>query len=121
MHTSPVQIMSSPVIAIYQKIATITGKMRAAAQGKHWDDLVKLGHQYNETVETLRYVPAVQPVSAKEREDRVQLLSEILNNDAAVRDLAMPELARVNELLNVMKKQKSMLHAYGPTAGSAFQ
>ncbi|MVW69949.1 flagellar protein FliT [Bordetella sp. 15P40C-2] len=121
MPTTSASLSESSVIAIYQQIVTITGAMRIAAQDQDWDHLIELGQAYYNTVETLRGIPAAQLATLQNREDRAQLLRQILNNDAAVRDLAMPGLARLGQMLVQLNKQKCMLRAYGTPSGSMLQ
>jgi flagellar protein FliT len=47
------------------------------------------------------------------------MLVQILENDANTRDLAIPELARMSELLGRMKRQQVLLNAYGFKAPAA--
>jgi flagellar protein FliT len=117
MHTTPVPPTRTPVLAIYQQILSITGAMHLAAQAQNWDHLIELGQAYCSTVDTLRSVPAAQLSNSQESEDRAQLLRQILSNDAAVRNLALPEIARLGQMLMQFGKQKSMLRAYGSPGG----
>ncbi|CFW41802.1 flagellar protein FliT [Bordetella pertussis] len=47
---------------------------------------------------------------------KFDLLVRILENDAAVRDLALPQLARLSDLLGRMKRQQSLLATYSGKA-----
>ncbi|PND34977.1 flagellar protein FliT, partial [Achromobacter pulmonis] len=47
---------------------------------------------------------------------KYDLLVRILENDAQTRDLALPQLARLGELLGRMKRQQTLLSAYGHQA-----
>jgi len=121
MNTPPISNACSTTIKIYQQIASITTQMCAAAIEKNWNHLLLLGQEYQDSVESLRNAPSALPESLEEREERTILLNQILENDAKVRDLAMPELGRMSELLTRIHKQKSMLQAYGQTTGSLLQ
>ena len=119
MYTPTESETPSPVIALYMKIAAITGNMRDAAMAQKWDEVLTLGKSYHETAEKLRLQPEQATLSDEEHEARVRLLSEILENDAKFRDLASPELARISVMINQINKQKSMLLAYGKTTGDS--
>lgn len=114
-------IAESPVLQIYKKLVEITGTMRAKAQDQQWEELIELGRQYQDTVALLRAQPAQDALTAPEQEARMQLLHQILENDAATRDLAQPELGRVGALLNQIMQQKTMLRAYGRIAPDQIQ
>lgn len=107
----------SPVITLYKRILAITTNMREAASVGKWEDLLSLGKLYHEAAESLRLHPEQAPLSAEEHDARVRLLSEILENDARMRDYASPELARISVMLNQINQQKSMLMAYGKISG----
>ena len=53
------------------------------------------------------------PLDDAGRAMKYDLLVRILENDALTRDLAIPQLARLGELLGRMKRQQTLLSAYG--------
>lgn len=109
-------MQQAPVLDLYQDIATLTGEMVAAAQDGDWTVVLALGRQYVELVEQLRYLEPGSPLDEAARAQKYDLLVRILENDAAVRDLTMPQLARLGELLGRMKRQQSLLATYGGKA-----
>ena len=106
---------TSDVLRQYQIIATLSGKMLAQARASQWDDVVELGEQYHEAVECLR---TMDTLSDEDRAARRDLLARILDDDAHIRILASPELSRLGALLGNMKRQQSVLQAYGQTSPS---
>jgi len=104
----------------YEQIAEITEAMLEAARKGDWGEVLRLGQQYCEMVEQLRTRDADPvPLDQSERVAKHDLLVRILESDAATRDLAMPQLARLGELLGRMKRQQSLLHTYGVPDDSA--
>lgn len=99
----------SSLIHRYQQIADISGKMLKLAQSNDWDAVIALSQQYFEAVETLR---PLQPLDTDDRLERKSLLSKILNDDARIRNLAAPEMARLGAMLGAMKRHQSVLEAY---------
>lgn len=97
----------------YQEIASITGEMLTAAQAGDWDTAMIHGQQYCERVENLRQTERKTPLDEAGRAMKYDLLVRILENDALTRDLAIPQLARLGELLGRMKRQQTLLSAYG--------
>lgn len=93
----------------YEAIAHITRTMLECAKVNEWDDVVALSERYVEAVDRLRTLDAI---SVSDRAARRQLLSQILEDDAQIRHLAMPELNRLNMLLGNMKRQQDVLQAY---------
>jgi flagellar protein FliT len=103
----------APVLDLYQDIANITAAMLNAAQAADWAKVVCYGQEYCETVERLRALESSsQPLDETALGVKYNLLVRILDNDAAVRDLAMPQLAHLGHLLGRMKRQQSLLTAY---------
>ncbi|MGE8688509.1 MAG: flagellar protein FliT [Achromobacter sp.] len=107
---------TSPILEHYQEIALITGEMLAAAQLGDWDGAMIHGQLYCERVERLRQVEHAAPLDESGRAMKYDLLVRILENDAQTRDLALPQLARLGELLGRMKRQQTLLSAYGHQA-----
>ncbi len=102
-----------PILEHYQEIALITSDMLSAAQTGDWDAAMAFGQQYCEQVERLRLTDNSVPLDEAGRAMKYDLLVRILENDALTRDLALPQLARLGELLGRMKRQQTLLSAYG--------
>ncbi|HLU18564.1 MAG TPA: flagellar protein FliT [Pusillimonas sp.] len=100
---------SSSIVHHYQQIAEISGQMLKMAQANDWDAVVALSQQYFAAVESLR---PLQPLDTDDRLVRKSLLSKILNDDARIRNLAAPEMARLGALLGAMKRHQNVLEAY---------
>lgn len=105
---------SSSKLRQYEQIAEVTEAMLGAARKSDWAEVLRLGQQYCELVEQLRTRDAdPAPLDQAERVAKHDLLVRILESDAATRDLAIPQLARLGELLGRMKRQQSLLQTYG--------
>jgi len=102
-----------PILDHYQEIALITADMLSAAQSGDWDAAMVHGQLYCEQVERLRLAEASAPLDEAGRAMKYDLLVRILDNDALTRDLALPQLARLGDLLGRMKRQQTLLSAYG--------
>lgn len=104
---------STPVLRQYQIIADLSSQILAKAQAQQWDEAVTLGIQYHKAVEQLR---AINPLSNDDRAVRRDLLTQILNDDARIRDLAAPELKRLSYLMGAVKHQRTAIEAYYATS-----
>lgn len=100
------------ILSRYQAIAEISGRMLTEARAHRWDAVVALGEQYTQAVETLR---EINTLSLEDREARKELLTQILDDDANIRRLAMPELERLSGLLGNVKRQHRVLRTYSGT------
>ncbi len=104
-----------PDLHYYEHLAELSGKMLELAQNHDWAGVVSLSQQYREAVEALRSVSGPDIVDP---EARHALLTKILNDDALLRELAMPELARLGNIMGKLKRQQSLHQAYGPHQAS---
>lgn len=77
--------------------------MLDAARAGNWPDVVELGAQYCRSVEKLNHLDSSTPLDSSGRAKKHELLVSIIDNDADTRDLAMPQLARLNHLLGRLK------------------
>jgi flagellar protein FliT len=100
---------SSPVLNQYRIIASLSNQMLAEARSSHWDPVTALARQYQLAVEALRHM---NQLSGEDRAARQHLLTQILDDDAKLRNLAAPELKRLGALLGQTKRQQSVSRAY---------
>lgn len=106
-------MISNPeLLARYQAIADLSGRMLAEARANRWDAVFELGEQYHTAVEALR---SLDMKSLEDREARKSLLTQILDDDANIRRLASPELERLTGLLGNVKRQHRVLRTYSGT------
>ncbi|WP_158937535.1 flagellar protein FliT [Burkholderia sp. S171] len=97
--------------AHYEAIAALSACMLAAARSGEWGELKTMQSTYRELVDGLREVDASSELDDTARARKLELVRRILADDAAIRDLAAPSLARlsaalftVNRPVRVLKK-----------------
>lgn len=105
--------INAPVLHQYEIIADISGKMLAQARHNNWGAVIELGQHYFEAVEQLRQHA---PLTPDNRAARKALLTKILDDDAHIRNLAAPELARLGALIGSAKRQQAVLETYSAPA-----
>ena len=96
-------------LRMYQDIVETTNRMLTHAKASQWDQVIELSPQYQRAVNRLQ---ALGTLPQHDLDARRHLLSQILDNDAAIRRLASPELERLNDLINGLKRQRTVLQAY---------
>jgi len=101
------------VMDCYEQLAPLTGRMLVLARAGDWDGLVTLGHEFRASVERLKGLEQPVPLEPWQLMRKQSLLSRILADDAAIRDLVTPELAQLSSLLGNMHRQQHLNHAYG--------
>ena len=110
---------SQMILDLYREIVAVTAAMLNAARAQDWPAVLQFGQTYCEIVERLRTTGVAEPLDDAERRQKHDMLVQILENDANTRDLAIPELARMSELLGRMKRQQALLNTYGFRAPAA--
>jgi flagellar protein FliT len=84
--------------ARYEAIAAISSRMLTAAQEALWNDLVPLQDEYRRLVDALKAAESGVALSDTERARKFDLIRQILADDAAIRDLANPRMAKLSAL-----------------------
>ncbi len=102
-------INPSNTLQQYEVIADITHRMLDQARSNHWGKVIELSQHYIQAVEHLK---DINQMDLSERLARRQLRTRILEDDAEIRQLAMPELRRLGHLLGDIKRQQNVVQAY---------
>ncbi|MGX6567545.1 flagellar protein FliT [Cupriavidus necator] len=105
-----------PIVDCYEEILALSARMHEAAQAADWDTVTELQQGYLAQVDRLRQMDHDAPFSDAERMRRYQLLDRILTYDARIRDLAMPQLKKLGDMLTSSRRQIELSAAYGATA-----
>jgi len=101
---------TDPALPHYEYLSRLSGQMLAHARAQDWSAVVALCLLYQQAVEGLREITSSEPpVNAAARH---ALLSKILSDDASLRDLTSPELARLGKLLGSLKRQRTLHQTY---------
>ncbi|WP_454725105.1 MULTISPECIES: flagellar protein FliT [Cupriavidus] len=101
------------LIACYETLLALSGQMCEAARAGDWDTLSAVQTHYVAQVNVLRNHDDVVLLSPQERRYRYQMLETILSQDAAIRNLVMPQIERLGHLLNNSRRRQELHHTYG--------
>ncbi|WP_427307946.1 flagellar protein FliT [Cupriavidus sp. H39] len=108
---------SNRLIACYEALLRLSARMCEAAQRQDWDGLATLQASYVAEVNVLKSLQDdAATLTDEERRYRYQMLETILSQDAAIRNLVMPQLARLAELINSSRRRQGLHHAYQANA-----
>ncbi|MEM5400633.1 flagellar protein FliT [Paraburkholderia unamae] len=91
-------ISKADYFARYEAIAAVSEQMLHAARDAHWNDLIGLQEEYRILVDALKDAEAAVRLTVTERARKYELIRQILADDAAIRDLASPCMARLSAL-----------------------
>ena len=107
------------LVTLYSRLSEISDGMLSAAQGEDWLGLAAHGQQYCACLERLRSTDRSEPLPVTERAEKHQYLLHILDNDARIRRLIDPSLARVEDLMANSAIHLDALRTHAPAGPSA--
>lgn len=99
------------VIAIYEDAARLTREMLDEARAQQWDNVVA---KEKLCAEQLARLPSAMPGEDDPLHQRrkAELIGSMLDNNAEIRMLAEPWLARLSELIGSTRQQSRLHHMY---------
>ena len=104
------------VIQIYKELVLRSEQMLEAARQGNWNAMTEVQRIYVAQVDALRSKEAQAPATPQERTQRQALLAKLLAHDAAIRDLVMPQLEQLGDLLGNARRRRNVSEAYGVSA-----
>jgi flagellar protein FliT len=99
------------VIAIYEDAARLTREMLDDARAQQWDKVVA---KEKLCAAQLARLPSAEPPQNDPRHQRrkAELIGSMLDDNAEIRMLAEPWLARLSELIGNTRQQSRLHHMY---------
>ena len=91
---------SFEIIAIYEAILTITGRMLKAAQSTDWERLITLEHECRGLTKKLMISDKNKVLSSDLRQRKQEIIQQILADDAEIRTLTQPWMAQLQNILS---------------------
>ncbi|MBV8211457.1 MAG: flagellar protein FliT [Burkholderiaceae bacterium] len=98
-HWKPVPAL----IERYRDIARLSHDMLAAARREDWNEVARLAADCSSLIERLKRAALVEPLDEAEQQHRLELLREILRDDAQIRIRAEPWLAELEQLMGLTR------------------
>lgn len=100
------------VIKNYQHLSDITGQMRVAATQGEWDQLVALEQHCSQHVASMKVLD-LAPLDDRIRLQKIELITKILADDAAIRDQTLPWMAQLQRNMQSSRSEQLVKRAYG--------
>jgi flagellar protein FliT len=88
---------SNEVLAMYENLAALSGRMVGAADQGDWRQLARLETQA--TIHAAAAKGGVPPLEGAQRKRKIDLLKQIMANDRAVRDVTEPWMGQLDRTL----------------------
>lgn len=101
------------MFALYAEATSVSDRMLGHARESDWDEVIRLGQAYQALIEDIRQLGGTAPLDEACRARKYALLMHLIENDAAIRDLAVPSLRRLGELITTLRQQHALGKAYG--------
>jgi flagellar protein FliT len=104
---------SAELIRTYESVLAVTGEMLEAARVEDWDRLVEREKRCRELVDTLMQLHGEAALDVDTRRRKAEIIRKVLADDAAIRDLTQPWLARLQHLMTSAGRERQLHAAYG--------
>lgn len=106
--------MQAPdIISVYESILSVTGEMLAAAKQADWDRLIERERACRILVEQLKQMAETGPLDEIARRRKAEIIRKVLADDAEIRTLTEPQLARLSDMLDGHRRERAVRGAYG--------
>lgn len=106
-------VNQSAVMDCYEQIAPLVARMLTLARVGNWDALITLEAQFRADIERLKVMDPTDTLDQSQLERKHLLLKGILADDAEIRNLISPQMARLSALLGSMHQQQNLQQTYG--------
>ncbi len=103
---------TTTMLNLYEEVARLTGNMLSAAHQSDWNQLLALEAGCATCIESLKSCPVPAQLSDTARQQKVELLKLILENDREIRKLTEPWMHRIGHLLESTTRQCDLARAY---------
>lgn len=99
-------------MSTYETLSNKSAAMLEAARRSDWDAVISIEQECSEIIGNLKSSRDVVPGDPKARQRKTQIIRRMLIEDAEIRDLAQPQLARLARMIQVTGKQQRVERAY---------
>lgn len=103
---------SSQVIAKYEFLSSLTGKMREAAEHGEWEQLIAIEHQCSELVVTIKALDAEVQLDDAEQQQKRQLIKKILADHAEIQNLTQIWMDELQQSIQSNRQEQRLQQAY---------
>ena len=112
------ELETQQLLETYDTLSNTTGHMLSAARARDWDRLVNLEKDCSDLVTRLSHLENDDPLPEKLRLRKAAMIRKVLADDAAIRDITEPWLARLGTMLGANRREHQLLRSYGPPANN---
>jgi len=100
------------IIAIYEEIQTITGKMLLAAQNSEWDTLITLEEECRKLTKQLMQNKSEPKLTDELLHKKEKIIHQVLENDSKIKSITQLWMKKLNDTLNTTGRKRNLHRAY---------
>ena len=100
------------MLEVYEAILSVTEEMLRAARGGDWDQLVERERACRTLVDWLRKNADGVTLAPTAQARKVEIVRKVLADDAEIRNLTEPQLARLGKMLQGTRREQDVRAAY---------
>ena len=100
------------ILQVYEGISDITRRMLDAARGHDWERLAALEKECGVRLQSLLGVEDSLPRDAEYQRRKAALIRRVLDDDAQIRDIVEPWMAKLGELIGSSARQRRLVETY---------
>lgn len=104
---------SAPIIAHYEALATLTGRMHETALHGDWDALVDIEQERGRLIAAIKPLDATTKLDDGERRRKNQLIADILARDSEIRAATQAWMEQFQAEMQSGLQQIRLLKEYG--------
>lgn len=105
-------MQTSKVIANYESLSAITREMRKAASSGEWDQLIMLEQRCSQHVASMKPLDAAAELVESERLRKIQLIKEILSDDAEIRGRTQAWMGQLQHVMQSNRQEQRLRQTY---------
>ncbi|GGC23399.1 flagellar protein FliT [Pseudoduganella buxea] len=101
------------VLTVYAAMGELSSQMVTAANASDWERLEALEQRVSDHVALLKAQENTVRLEGEQRQRKVTLIKQMLDDDRQVRDLIQPWMAQLSKLINSTGTERRVHNAYG--------
>ncbi|WIX34795.1 flagellar protein FliT [Salinicola sp. JS01] len=106
------------VVVRYRELLEVSSVMLGYARSQDWEALIQQEARYAVELDRVRVIGASGSLSESERQDQLQLLEQILTQDAETRRLLDARREELSQMIGNSRRQQALGQAYQGGRGS---
>jgi flagellar protein FliT len=104
---------TTEILEAYENLALVTGRMRDAATGDDWDQVIELESECSALYSRIMSATETGPVDREYQRRKSELICQLLEDDAQIRERLSGQLTRLWRMIDGKGRVQQLGAAYG--------